>query len=364
MNAAGQYPTRGNSGSGSSAEHTAQQRREEAAEVASAAALAMAQNIAAAQDAHQAAIDLAANDLAANNLAGVQDPAEKRASLIQQINAQNIISEKNRRIAKGLQILQTAHLLSKGAPFDAEEVLNQPEMIALNLNADEVNELFQLYIEKPVPKENNQKSLQFVDAVIRISPPFNEKKAKDLQNWSDKYQDEEILLSKILDKEAQKLLSVVIDTKKEFLGLTDDEAANWYENWGHAQLADVVTRLYKKNSEEFKSIDLAIDSFILDLEKIHILNTADEQAKITELHSLVALFPKNITENKAIQQRLFNKLRKDKILKENVYRKKMEIEFSENREQFPTTCIDDWIKCFAYVRNLARDAYATSKSFV
>jgi hypothetical protein len=353
MNSNSRIQTRGNSGSGSSAEHAAQQRREEAAEVASAADLAMAHDIAAAQDAQQAA----------NDLAEAQETAAKRTSLIQQINAQSIISEKNRRIAKGLQILQTAHLLSKGAPFDADEVLNQSEMIALNLNADEVNELFQLYINQPEPKESDQKSLQFVDAVIRISPPFNEMKAKDLQNWSDKYQDEKILLSKILDKEAQKLLSVVIDTKKEFLGLTDDEAANWYQNWGHAQLADIVTRLYKRNSEEFKSIDLAIDSYFLDLNKIHILNTAEEQAKITEIHSLVALFPKAITENKAIQQRLFNKLRKDKIHKENVYRKKMEVTFSEKKEQFPTTCIDDWIKCFAYVRNLARDAYATSKSF-
>jgi hypothetical protein len=61
-----------------------------------------------------------------------------------------------------------------------------------------------------------------------MSPPIDEDKAKELQNWSDKFQEEKTPISKLLDKGAAKLLHVLIDAKKETLGLTDYEAANWY----------------------------------------------------------------------------------------------------------------------------------------
>jgi hypothetical protein len=89
---------------------------------------------------------------------------------------------------------------------------------------------------------------------------------------------------------------VLINAEKVYLALTDDEATNWYEDWTHPQLAKVLTRLFKKNSDKFKTIDVAIESFKLNLESndLHILDTDAEQEKITELHSLVDLFPPSI----------------------------------------------------------------------
>jgi hypothetical protein len=236
-------------------------------------------------------------------------------------------------------------------------------MISLNLNEDETTELLEEFLENPSSKDSVEKSLKFVDEILRLSPPLDEDKAKELQNWSDKYQEKKTPISKLLDKEAVMLLNVLIDTKKGSLGLTDEEATNWYTTWTHPQLAETVTRLYMKNSELFKTIDLAIDSYKLNIDKLNLLDTAAEQGKITELHTLVSLFPLSITGNKVVQQRMFNKLHKDKIHKDNIFKREMDIAFSEKKEQYPAACIDDWIRCFAFVRNLARESHVSSKRF-
>jgi phosphopantothenate synthetase len=80
--------------------------------------------------------------------------------------------------------------------------------------------------KNPKSKESAEKSLKFVDEIIRLSPPITEASARKLQKWSDKYPEETTQLSMLLNKEAIKLLNVLINTKSADLGLTDDEAAN------------------------------------------------------------------------------------------------------------------------------------------
>jgi hypothetical protein len=41
----------------------------------------------------------------------------------------------------------------------------------------------------------------------------------------------------------------------------------------------------------------------------------------------------------------------------------MDIVFTEQKESFPAKCVDQWINCFAHVRNMARDALLTSQRF-
>ena len=183
------------------------------------------------------------------------NPAAKRLSLLAKVNAQNIGSEKEKRLTKGLQILQ-----EKSLPFQIEEMLQRSDMIQLHLTEDETDELLQKFLENPQSKESAEKSLKFVDEIIRLTPPITEDSARELQKWSDKYQDETTPLSKVSDKEAIKLLNVLINTKRADLGLSAEAAANWQTNWTHPALADIVTRLYKPNSFRFKTIDMALES--------------------------------------------------------------------------------------------------------
>jgi hypothetical protein len=262
-------------------------------------AQALAADQAAAQalaDADQEEVDaqVLADAQAAEALAAEQeveeqlDPVAKRSSLLARVNAQNIDIERKKRISKGLLILQ-----SKVSPFNIEEMVLRTDMIQLNLTEEEITALLEKYLENPISNDSADKSLRFVDEIVRLKPPLNAKEAAKLQTWSDKYQEEITPLNRLLDKEAVKLLTVLINTKRLSLGLSEYEAANWFTNWTHVQLADVVTRLYTENSEKYKHIDEAVSSFKLDLSsrELHILNTAAEQAKITELHSLVHPFP-------------------------------------------------------------------------
>jgi hypothetical protein len=244
---------------------------------------------------------IAANELEEN--ANI-DPAVKRSSLLEKVNAQNIGSEREARIEKGLKKLQ-----AKTLPFRIEEMLQRSDMISPQLTEEETDEMLQKFLVNPRSKESAEKSLKFVDEIISLSPPITEASARELQNWSDKYEEETTPLSMLLDKEAIKLLSLLIHTQRADLGLTDDEAADWFTNWTHPKLAGIVTRLYKTNSFKYKTIDIALESFKMDLDsrQLYILNTAEEQEKIMELHSLMSLFPPAITENIVIQQRLFSK---------------------------------------------------------
>jgi hypothetical protein len=131
-------------GSGSSAQHAEILRQKEAAQLLEEQAVAQAHALAAAQQAEE----IINNDIAAANTANANadqqqpppnmDPVARRSALLARINVQNISSEKNKRIAKGLQILQ-----AKSLPFQVEEILQQPDMISLNLTEDEITELLE-----------------------------------------------------------------------------------------------------------------------------------------------------------------------------------------------------------------------------
>ena len=359
------------SNTGSSAQH-AQDNLEDAAEEAAHAAhaQALAADQAAAQalanagqedvDAQlQADAQAAAALVAAQNVEEQEDPVAKRNSLVALVNAKHIDIERKKQISKGLLILQ-----SKTTPFDIEEMLLRNDILQLNLTDEEKNELLEEFLKNPAYDDSANKSLRFVDEIVRLKPPLNAKKAEDLQSWSDKYPNERTPISRLLDKEAVKLLNVLIITKRVSLGLSEYEATNWYQDWAHPELADVITRLYTENSEKFKNIDEAVGNFKfnLDSKEFNILNTAAEQAKITELHALVNLFPSAVTSNPITQLRLFKKLEK-MFHKDNIYRKEMEIIFTEHKEQFPAKSVDDWIACFAHVRNIAREAALVSQKF-
>ncbi len=140
---------------------------------------------------------------------------------------------------------------AKSLPFQIEDMLQRTDMVQLNLTDEEITDLLEKFLQNPSSNDSNDKSLRLVDEIVRLKPPLNAEGADKLQTWSDKYQEEPSPISKLL---AVKLLNVLINTKRVSIGLTEYEAANWYSNWTHPQLADIDTRLYKKNSDRFKTI--------------------------------------------------------------------------------------------------------------
>jgi hypothetical protein len=149
-------------------------------------------------------------------------------------------------------------LQAKTLPFQIEEMLQRSDMIQLHLTEDETDELLQRFLENPKSKESAGKSLKFVDEIIRLSPSITEVSARELQKWSDKYQEEITPLSMLVDKEAIKLLNLLINTKRADLGLTDDEAANWLTNWTHPENRHYYQTVQKK-FVQIQKIDMAIE---------------------------------------------------------------------------------------------------------
>jgi hypothetical protein len=135
--------------------------------------------------AQQEALDAIA---AANaHVGGIVDPVAKRLSLIAQVNATKLASEKARKIAKGLLILQ-----SKEPPFEVEDMLKKNDILQLKLTEEETNELLEEYIEHPTIEKNKDNSVKFIGAMVHLSPLLN-KDVQILQAKSLPFQVEEIL---------------------------------------------------------------------------------------------------------------------------------------------------------------------------
>jgi lipid A disaccharide synthetase len=100
------------------------------------------------------------------------DPAAKYLALLARVNAKNIGNEKEKRIAKGLLILQ-----AKTLPFKIEDMLIRTDMIQLNLTDEEITDLLEKLLENPSSNDSNDKSLRFVDEIVRLKPPLNEEDA-------------------------------------------------------------------------------------------------------------------------------------------------------------------------------------------
>jgi hypothetical protein len=100
------------------------------------------------------------------------DPAAKYLALLARVNAKNIGNEKEKRIAKGLLILQ-----AKTLPFKIEDMLLRTDMIQLNLTDEEIIDLLEKFLENPSSNDSNDKSLRFVDEILRLKSPLNEEDA-------------------------------------------------------------------------------------------------------------------------------------------------------------------------------------------
>ena len=193
-----------------SAQH-AQDNLQDAAEEADQnllAQAALAQNLAADQAAAQALANADQEDVEAQLQADAQaaaalaaeveeqeDPVARRNSLVARVNAKHIDIERKKQISKGLLILQ-----SKTTPFDIEEMLLRNDILQLNLTDEEKNELLEEFLKNPAYDDSANKSLRFVDEIVRLKPPLNAKKAEDLQSWSDKYPNERTPISRLLIK--------------------------------------------------------------------------------------------------------------------------------------------------------------------
>ena len=70
---------------------------------------------------------------------------------------------------------------SKSLPFDIEDMLIRTDMIQLNLTDGEVTELLEKFLENPTSNDSADKSLRFVDEIVRLKLPLNAKEAMRLK---------------------------------------------------------------------------------------------------------------------------------------------------------------------------------------
>jgi hypothetical protein len=68
-------------------------------------------------------------------------------------------------------------LQAKTLPFKIEDMLLRTDMIQLNLTDEEIIDLLEKFLENPSSNDSNDKSLRFVDEILRLKSPLNEEDA-------------------------------------------------------------------------------------------------------------------------------------------------------------------------------------------
>lgn len=113
--------------------------------------------------------------------------------------------------------------------------------------------------------------------------------AERFKAWGDKFSDQNIALTKIIDQGSISLLNTETSRHKERLNLSEDEATNQFRKWNHVQLSKYVSKIWSgvKNTTHI-DLDRAYNDFQVNINSLalDIDNVAGEQKLLLELHFL------------------------------------------------------------------------------
>jgi hypothetical protein len=147
--------------------------------------------------------------------------------------------------------------------------LHSIDFLALDLNDLEIKEVLKRY--KDIPNEiveKGESAIQLMEGVVRLSGTIRTSDAKELQAFSDKMGSTYVALQKLVDTDAIFTINNTLKQKARYIGLTEDEAKNWFTTWSHIDLAKWVTVIWGRKDEkthsnlasELENFDLEIDS--------------------------------------------------------------------------------------------------------
>ena len=105
-----------------------------------------------------------------------------------------------------------------------------------------IKEVLKRYKEIPneiVEKGDN--AIQLMEGVVRLSGTIRTSDAKELQAFSDKMGNTSVVLQKLVDSDAIFTINNTLKQKARYIGMTEDEATNWFTTWSHSDLAKWVT---------------------------------------------------------------------------------------------------------------------------
>jgi hypothetical protein len=199
-----------------------------------------------------------------------------------------------------------------------------------------------------------------MEHIVKLNKNITPAVAEEFKEWSDKYPDQQVKLTTLVDTGAIFTLNHAIFQGRDKLGITEEEARNWLTRWNHQKLATTLVRLWNNDTDNsrFLSINQAVDKFKMNMHsyQLTITNDQGEQEKLSELHTITEKHGTSETSLPEQQQILFNQLNKNMLAqnKDNPYFLKMKTLF--NNKTMPNKTLNDWVTCFLKVRTEARQA--------
>ena len=103
-----------------------------------------------------------------------------------------------------------------------------------------------------------------MEGFSRLNKDVTAASAAALKSWSDRYSDHIVPLRKIIDNAARFIINSKLKTNRKNLGLTEEEIAQWYDEWDHVKLAKYVSKIW--NDEPGYSTHMTIETAFDNLE--------------------------------------------------------------------------------------------------
>lgn len=280
----------------------------------------------------------------------IQDGAARNAMLLQ--------LKASAKLAYDLEALEDKYATALASMHEMKGVIdeNQPVILNMQFTDIQIQELFKRYCAAPKKSVTKEHSMRLMDQVVKLNKKITPTIAEQFKEWSDRFPDQQVNLTSLVDAGAVFTLNNAIFQGREKLAISEEEARNWLTRWDHTQLVTALIKLW--NSDTDNSQFLTINQ---TMEKFKMLS--GEQEKLSELHTITEKFGTSETSLPEQQQILFNQLMKNMLAqnKNNPYFLAMQTYFAN--KTMPNRTINDWVACFLKVRTEARKALATCEYF-
>jgi hypothetical protein len=151
----------------------------------------------------------------------IQDGAARNAMLLQ--------LKTSAKLAYDLEALEDKYATALASMHEMKGVIdeNQPVILNMQFTDIQIQELFKRYCAAPKKSVTKEHSMRLMDQVVKLNKKINPSIAEQFKEWSDRFPDQQVNLTSLVDAGAIFTLNNAIFQGREKLAISEEEARNW-----------------------------------------------------------------------------------------------------------------------------------------
>jgi hypothetical protein len=136
------------------------------------------------------------------------------------------------KLAYDLRCLEDRYDTALAVMHEMDGVIddNNPDIVSMKFTDLQMQELFKRYCETPRKSVTNERSMRLMEHIFKINKKITPKIAEEFKEWSDRYPDQPVKLTTLVDAGAIFTLNHAIFQGKDKLGITEEKLVDSMES--------------------------------------------------------------------------------------------------------------------------------------